>query len=189
MKQWSWISNLIKTTEVHPVAVPPWGWLHFCVCIEINIAWSGWHHLAGFLSDITPQHHGNTYADGYWIQIRARPDIQQPLLQLSARESGWATHKHTHTCACLSSFWAVFQCAISSAERPQSCFWNLAFMTTWLVPYSNYRWQHTRTHSNLHALTKRHTHTYKKLSAHTKLSIGGLLHTLRYSHTHEHTGM
>lgn len=88
--------QLTKTTEVHPVAVTPWGWLHYCVCIEINIAWSGWHHLAGLLSDMTPQHHGNMYADGYWIQIRARPDIQQPLLQLSERESGWATHKHTH---------------------------------------------------------------------------------------------
>lgn len=55
------------------------------------------------------------------------------------------THTHiythvTHTHTCLSSFWAVFQCAIFSAERPQSCLWNLGFMTAWSVPYSNYRW-------------------------------------------------
>ncbi len=196
MKHWSWISGLIKRAEVHPAVITSWGWLQYCVCIGINIAWSSWHNLAGLLSNITPQHHGNMYADGYWIQIRARPDIQQLLLQFSGRKSGWP-HKHTHTdnwthtCTCLSSFWAVFQCAISSAERPQSCLWNLAFMTAWSVPYSNYRWQHTRTHSNLHAQTHTHIHTQtrRKSSVCTKLNIGGLLHTLRYSHTHKHIGM
>lgn len=153
MKQWSRISGMIKTTE----AFTSWGWIQYCVCIGINIAWAC-----------------NMYADGYWTQIRTRPDIQKLLLQFSGRESGWITQTHkyrqlnTHTRACLSSFWAVFQCAISSAERPQICLWNLAFMTTSSVLYSNYRWQHTRKHTRLHAPT----HTRRKLSVHTKLNIG-----------------
>lgn len=101
MKHWSWISVLIKRSTqcfLHPEA----GWverlegtLQYCVCIGINIAWSSSHHLSGFLTDITPQHHGNMYADGYWIQIWERPDIQQLLLQLSGRGSGWTTHRKT----------------------------------------------------------------------------------------------
>lgn len=66
------------------------------------------------------------HVDGYGIQIRARPDIRQLLLQLSERESGGEQnkrtdiyrqlHAHANTRTCLSRFWAVFQCAISSAK-------------------------------------------------------------------------
>lgn len=96
----------------------------------------------------------------WWLLNTNKSKARHSATTVTAQwERKWVSNTQTHTCTCLSSFWAVFQCAISSAERPQSCFWNLAFMTTWLVPYSNYRWQHTHTHSNLHALTKRHTHT------------------------------
>lgn len=75
MKQWSRISGMIKTTE----AFTSWGWIQYCVCIGINIAWAC-----------------NMYADGYWIQIRTRPDIQKLLLQFSGRESGWITQTHKY---------------------------------------------------------------------------------------------
>lgn len=135
---------------------------------------------------ITPQHHGNMYADGYWMQIRAKARHSATTVVVQW-EGKWVsntnthTHRQTteHTHTCLSSFWAVFQCAISSAERPQSCLWNLAFMTAWSVPYSNYRWQHACTqtymHTNLHAHTRTHTHGKSRVK--TELNIGDLLHT------------
>lgn len=96
------ILNQLHYTVVHPSLDPETGLisgqectLQYCVCIGINIAWSSWHHLSGFLSDITPQHHGNMYADGYWIPTEARPDIQQWLLQFSGRGS---ERTNTHTC-------------------------------------------------------------------------------------------
>lgn len=117
--------------------------LQYRICIEVNLAWSNWHHLTGFQSDTTPHHHGNMHTDGWEIQIESEPDIQRLLLQFSGKESGWThtrTDKWTNTHTSLSSFWAVFQCAIFSAERPQ-----------------RYRlWQHARYHR---VITDGHTHS------------------------------
>lgn len=96
-EQWSSISNLIKTAEVHLVVFTSWGWLQYCVCIGINIAWSSWHHLTGFLSDITPQHHGNMYADGYWIQKKEQSQTFINYCCSSVRGKVGEQHKHTHT--------------------------------------------------------------------------------------------
>lgn len=186
-----WTSRFIKSAQVHPVVCTSWEWLGIGAGVHATLLRL---HRNKYcmeqltsprrkLSDITPQHHGNMYADDSWIQIEARPDIQKPPLKFSGRESGWTTHTQTQTDnwtdthTYLSSFWAVFQCAISSAERPQSCLWKLAFMTAWSVPYSNYRWQHTRTQTYMH----KHTHMeevdcahktkYRQLTSHSDVLI------------------
>lgn len=99
-----WTSRFIKSAQVHPVVCTSWDWLGIGAGVHATLLRL---HRNKYcmgqltsprrkLSDITPQHHGNTYADDSWIQIEARPDIQKLLLQFSGRESGWTTHTHTH---------------------------------------------------------------------------------------------
>lgn len=121
----TWSTNgFMKATQVHleRFVRPETNWVsgpgcmwHQWICIGVY-EWSSWRQLTGFLSDISPQYHGDTKADGFWTQIETRPDNRFS----SDAKSGWThslTWTNTHTC--LSSFWAVFQCAIFSAERPQ----------------------------------------------------------------------
>lgn len=119
----------------------------------------------------------NMFADGYWKQIRAGPDIQQPLLQYSGRGSGWVTktykHRQLNTNKCLSQ-WAlreVLQCAIYSAERQHLCFWQLAVVTTLLLLKS---WQHTQ------------TYICKQLRVNTNLNKGS---NITHSYIHQHRNM
>ena len=150
---------------VHPST--SWGWLQYCVCIGINIAWSSWHHLAGSLSDSTPPHHGNMSVDGYWIQIRARrPDIQQLLLQSSGRGSGWATrihthtyiHTHIHTHTLVSAVFGQF----SSVLYPQQRDHKAVYKTQHLWQHGRYRTVITDGNTHAHTLksTCTNTHTY-----------------------------
>lgn len=82
----------------------------------------------------------------------------------------------TDVCACFSSCRADFQCAICSAEETTNVFWKLALTTTWSVPFSNYRQQHTCTD----------THT-GQTNVHAKLNIDILLQTRRsLSQTQKH---
>lgn len=109
-----------------------------------------------------------------------RPDIQQRVLQSKGASAHTHTHGDTHsgTHTRLSIFWgAGLQCAVTSAERPQRCLGNIAFMMTAdrqaeAGPYSNYRWQSIPKHKLAHARTQHectnnHTHTHTRSSGHT----------------------
>lgn len=130
-----------------------------------DVTWTSWQHVCWRLLNKSMR--------------KARHSATTVAVQCD--ESEWESARtHTHTRnrtninTCLSSFWAIFQCAISSAERPQSRLWNL---NLWQHGrYRNYRWQHT------HTLT--HAHWVRSRLCTQNLNIDDLL----YTDTHWHTG-
>lgn len=167
----SWLTN---STKVY--FLTSWGWLQFCVCIGINITQSNSQdsYQTSYLDIMaTCLLMASEYKKGQgqtFSSYCCTSEGEEVGEQHTQNIDDW-----THTWTCLSSFWAVFQCAISSAERAQSSLWNLAFMTAWSVPYSNYRWQHTLRPSCIN------THTNAESLANTQQNIGGLPPSLIFS--------